>query len=147
MGSKNKVILDLIDSTLEGLAELDHQKFFLMDREFDNQAVIEHICSYKSRKTDKLSKLEKSDNLDISNSLNTASCDSANLNTNSLNTNKSSLNTSNVNNSNKNINILKTVKLNNLNKNSNTIKNTISNNSSKIVTVQTQQKLQTTPNS
>jgi hypothetical protein len=47
--SKNKVVLDLIDSTLEGLAKLDHQKVFLMDREFDNQAIIEHLTRHKEQ--------------------------------------------------------------------------------------------------
>lgn len=45
--SKNKVILDLIDSTLDGLVELENQKVFLMDREFDSQSIIEHLYHHK----------------------------------------------------------------------------------------------------
>jgi hypothetical protein len=41
--SKNKIVLDLVDSTLEGLRKLSNQKVFLMDREFDNQSIIEHL--------------------------------------------------------------------------------------------------------
>lgn len=111
--SKNKVVLDLIDSTLEGLAKLDHQKVFLMDREFDNQAIIEHISSYESRKIDRLRKLEKPNNLAISNSLNTTISHNSSLNTDSLNTDKSNIDTTISNNSNQNINIS-----NNLNKSS-----------------------------
>lgn len=47
--SKNKIVLDLIDSTLEGLKKVSNPKVFLMDREFDNQVVIEHLHHHQNK--------------------------------------------------------------------------------------------------
>jgi hypothetical protein len=47
--SKNKIVLDLVDSTLESLSKLPNQKVFLMDREFDNQSIIEHLCYHQDK--------------------------------------------------------------------------------------------------
>lgn len=47
--SKNKIVLDLIDSTLENLSKLTNPKVFLMDREFDNQGIIEHLCKHHNQ--------------------------------------------------------------------------------------------------
>lgn len=44
--SKNKIVLDLIDSTLEGLKNLSNTKVFLLDREFDSQTIISHFCKH-----------------------------------------------------------------------------------------------------
>jgi Transposase DDE domain len=47
--SKNDETMKIIDSTLLGLADLPNQKVFLLDREFDNLKIIEHIVNHKQK--------------------------------------------------------------------------------------------------